>query len=755
MADTAPDTAMGAALSLSRRAFLLSVSATAGGMALGIMPPAASGADGAGAEFSAWVVIGRDDTVIIRVPTPEIGNGAMTQVAMNVTEELACAWSRVRVEFGAIHRDYLEKGVYSAGFLPFFAGHGTDRQRMKRALQLGASARERLKVAAATRWKAAAADIDAQDGVLTHKPTGRRLRYGQVAAEAARVELAVEPTLKPESDWTFLGKASPAKLNTPDIVTGRLVFGIDVRQPGMVHAALRQPPVHGGKVKSVDADAVRGMPGVRAVVIIDPANTKGAPIRPKATFTLGDTTAQWGVAVIADHYWQAKMALDALPVDWDANPAAAAFATVEHIRAAVDARLDKAEGRVLRKAGDVAATSGARVVDGVYATPYCENAAMEPLNATALVTADGAEVWCPTQDQQQAYWVVIDETGLPPESVKLHQTFVGGGFGRRTQADDVRMAVAVAKAYPGVPVKTIWSREECFRQGRYRTPITSRFRAVLDDGTGLPAAVEAEACFTGSRPTFHLTMGFDDVPYFTSGIVPNVLIRSSAQPVHVLNGAWRGPCYNSHAFIVETFIDECAHAAGADPLDYRLRLVNTWDQSWSDCLRTAARHAGWGRQLPRGEGLGIAISGWPQAAVHAMGTIVCTVAHVAVSPAGEIRVKKIDVAFDCGRVANRDAVAAQLEGGTLFGLNAALQEELTLVDGAVVEANFDQYPMLRLADTPPIDIHFDALSGHSRMDIVGEAPVGPVSAAVGNAIFSAIGKRVRGTPFSRHDLRWI
>lgn len=731
----------------TRRAFLLSVAATGGGMALGILPAGAGPRDRA--ELSAWIEITSDDRVILRVPTPEIGNGAMTQMAMNIVEELACAWSQVRVEWGSIQRDVLEKGVYSAGMLPFFGGHSTNKARMQRALQLGASARERLKQAAAERWKVPAAQIVAADGVLTHGR--RRLRYGQAAAEAAKLVLATEPAPKPEAEWNLIGKATPAKLTIPDIVTGHLIYGIDVKLPGMLHAALMQAPVQGGRLKSLDADAVRHMPGVRAIVTIDPARTKGAPVKPRATFGLGDSTAQWGVAVIADHYWQAKLALDALPVTWEDT---APLRTLGQIGTAVAAELDKGAGRTLRKAGDLAVARGGRAVAGEYGTPYCENAALEPLNATALVTDDGAEIWCPTQDRQQAFWVAVDETGLPPEKVVLHQTYVGGGFGRRTQGDDVRMALAIARAMPGVPVKSIWSREECFRQGRYRTPVTTRLRAVLDDVTGLPSAVEGEACFTGSKPAFHLTFGFDDMPYFTSGIIPNLNLRASKLPVHVLNGAWRGPCYNSHAFIVETFIDECAHAAGTDPLEYRLQLLSRWDRAWADCLRVTATHAGWGRTLPPGEGLGIAISAWPQAVQRNVGTIVATAAHVVVGRDGIIQVKKLDVAFDCGRVANHDAVAAQMEGGALFGLSAALYEGLTLEDGRIAETNFDMYPLLRLVDTPPVAVHFEALSGHARMDIVGEAPVGPVAAAVGNAIFQATGKRLRTTPFTRHDLRW-
>jgi isoquinoline 1-oxidoreductase beta subunit len=739
--------------SLDRRQFIVAASLATGGLALGIGTAPAQAAGVASFELSAWVEIAEDDSVTIRGPTPEIGNGSMTQIAMNVTEELGCSWSRVKAESCSVQRDFLEKGVYSAGMLPFFGGHSTDKLRMTRALQVGASARERLKSAAAARWNVPVAEVSAKNSVLTHVPSGRRLRYGEVAAAAAKVSLSAEPALKPTSEWTFLGKASPGKLHSPQVVTGTAIYGIDVKVPGMVHAALRQSPVHGGKLKSHKPESVLRMPGVRAVVVIDPAKTKGTPVKSQASYGPADNWVQSAVAVIADHYWQAKQALDALPVEWESNPGTQ-WASDTQIHDAARALLDDSNGKVLRQSGDVSTVKGGKVVEGVYATPYSENAMMEPLNATALVTANHVEVWCPTQDALQAFWVTIDETGVPPEKVQVHQTLVGGAFGRRTQADDVRMAVAVAKEYPGVPVKTIWSREECFQQGRYRTPITTRFKAVLGND-GYPLAVTSKTTLVGSRPLFQLTLGYDDMPYFHSGIIPNVQLSSDTLPVNVLNGAYRAPCYNSHAFMVETFIDECAVAAGIDPLEYRLQLVSRWDKSWSDCLRVAAAKAGWGQPLPRGEGRGIAISCWPVGSIHNFATVICTAARVRVSNSGELTVKQLDIAFDSGSVVNRDAVRAQIEGGTIFGMNMTLNEQMTLKNGAMVESNFHQYPMLRLGDRlPQINVHFDALSGHERLQIIGEAPVGTVGPAIGNAIFQASGKRLRNTPFRIHDLSW-
>lgn len=752
-----------AEINLNRRGFLVSTTVAAGGMALAFSPARAAGAAPArqgpwgpdaakGNEFTAWIEIGADDTVTMRVPNPESGNGTMTQMAMNVAEELDCAWHRMRIEVASLQRDYLEGHVYTKGFLPFFSGHATNKQRMAWCLQLGASARERLKAAAAARWSVPLAEVAARESVLTHTPSGRTLRYGDVAADAAKVALAAEPALRPQAEWRLIGKQSLSKINNPQIADGSAVYGIDVQLPGMVHAALMQAPVMGGTLKRVDKAAVMKMPGVRAVVVIDPAKSKKSPVKDQTNFGLSESGAQHGVAVIADHFWQAKMALEALPVEWD-HGGGAAVKSAEDIYAAMRGKRDSAPGKSLRKAGDVALATGKRVVEAEYGTPYGDNAVMEPLNGTALVTADSAEVWASAQDTVQAYWVAVDETGLDPAKVKLHGAYVGGNFGRRTQAEDVRMVVAIAREYPGVPVKVIWTREEMFRQGRYRTPVQTRFKAVLDDASGLPQAVSGHAAYSGDRALFHLSQGYADPPYFTSGVIPHVSLEQSNLPVHVLNGAYRGPCFNSHAFVTETFIDECAHAAGADPLEYRLKLLENWDKSWSDCLRIAAEKAGWGQKLPRGEGLGIAITAWPMV-MKGMGSVCAAVARVKVSPEGVLSVKQVDVTFDCGRVANADAVAQMVEGGTVFGLNMTLNEEMTLRDGAMVEGNFDEYPMLRMADMPVIKVHFGALSGAERFDIMGEVTVGPVGPAVGNAIFAATGKRLRTTPFRNHDLSW-
>jgi isoquinoline 1-oxidoreductase beta subunit len=730
---------------------LVTAVAAGGGMAVGFRAFAREigpGADGA-AEFTPWLTVAPDGAVTVRVTTPDIGNGVATQAAMTVNEELDADWSKVRTEYASTARNGREGGVYSVagGGLAWFSGRSTRGDRMALQLRLGANARERLRMAAAARFGAPLGEVEARAGALIHWPSGRSLGYGDVAREACAVTLAAEPALKPRAEWTRLGKTRQGRLENPDIVSGRAVYGMDVRLPGMVYAALRQSPVHGGRLKAFDASAVMAMPGVLAVVPIDPDEPRGAADGAKEPmhYPPYSSAAQSGVAVIAEHYWQARTALDALSVDWDAGPGAAWSDTGKIYDAALHA-LDS-PGKAVINRGAWPGPGGGRRVEADYLTPYCEHAALEPLNGMALVTPGRVEVWHPSQNPSQATWIAADETGLPLSAVVFHQTLVGGAFGRRGFCDDTRMVVAVARKFPGRPVHVIWSREETTRQGRYRPLVAGRFRAALD-ATGRPAGLSADIAQAPGFPP----LGLIDSPYFTA-LAPAAKVSVQTLPIHLQTGSFRGPSYNSLAFMVETFIDECAAAAGADPLAYRLALLKDWpDAAWSRCLSVVAEKAGWGRKRPRGQGLGIAVCNWGGGGKAGAGTTIAAVADVAVSRQGALQVKRIDVAFDCGRVANPDGVEAQIAGATLYGLNVALNEALTVRDGAVVEGNFDTYPIRRMADTPQVVVHFDALSGAPRFSEVGEPGVGPVGAAVGNAIFAATGRRLRRQPFRLQDL---
>jgi len=748
---------------LDRRKFLITTAAVSGAMVLAISIEghaaaadlkAQPGAPHPGSpEFSAWLSIAADDTVTVRVPIPEIGNGAMTQGAMTVAEELGCDWSKIRVESASPSRDVLEDGVYSkaGGFESFFSGRSTRAFRNAIYLQAGASARERLKAAAAARWHVPVTEIEANNSLLSHTASGRTLRYGEVAGEAAKIQLAAEPALKPEGAWTLLGKATPNKLNLPQIVNGSAVYGMDVRLPNMVYAALRQAPVHGGTLKNFDAKAVMHLPGVLAVVSVDPTESRLGKFPPTAGFA--GTEAQSAVAVIADHYWQARAALEALPLEWDDGPGAQ-WKTTAQVNQAAIAALDTTSDKPLKQVGHTEMlerpTGDMKLIEATYLTPYSEQAPMEPLNGTALVTKDAVEVWHPSQHPQQGLYVAADEAGVPPSQATFHQTFVGGAFGRRVLCNDVRMVVAVAKRFPGRPVHVIWTREETTRQGRYRPLVAARFKAALG-ADGLPHTLAARA--SGGPGAY--TLGFADNPYMQS--IANVRADMMTIPLHIMIGPYRGPGYNSFNFMTETFIDECAAMAKIDPLEYRLKLLADWpDKGWEKCLKEAASQAGWGKPLPKGTGQGIAIGNWGnQSGAPETGTTVAVVATVEVTQRGEIKVHTLDLAFDCGRIMNRNMIEAAMQGGAIFGYNMAMNEGLAIKNGAIVEGNFDTYPMARLADAPKINVHFGALTGNARFAESGEPPVGPIGPAIGNAIFKATGKRLRTTPFRQHDLTWV
>jgi isoquinoline 1-oxidoreductase beta subunit len=747
---------------LSRRQFVVSTLAATGAWMIGFSDNRAGAAEAeqrpwelqdaaSTVEFTPWLAIAPDDTVLVRVTSPDIGNGVLTQACAFVMEELGCSWDKLRPEYASTNRDYVSGGVYSsvAGMIGYFSGRSTGPERMKTYMQVAASARERLKLASAQLWGVSAADITATEGRLTHLASGKSMRFGEALSRAARVKLDQEPTPKDRSQWTFLSKKSPAKIQLPLIVNGSAVYGMDIRLPNMVYAALRQSPVQGGKLKSFDADSVKHLPGVLAVVAVRAEENKASDL--KSPFPLGLSRGADAVAVIAEHYWQARTALDALPVEWDAG-AGAAWKTTERMYRAMRQALEKPGGKPEKRVGEVQTAfkaENAKIVEASYLTPYCEQAPMEPLNGTALVEKDRVEVWHPTQHSQMAFLVAADESGVAPQNVHFHQTYVGGGFGRRIFADDVRMVVAVAKQFPGRPVHVIWSREETTRQGRYRAAMAGKLRAVLG-ADGLPQGLIARV---SGGPGFSV-MGLADTALM--GLVPHLEVDSDVVPIHILTGPYRGPGYNSNAFMIETFIDECAHAAGIDPLEYRLKLYGQWaDIGWRKCLEEVKKKSSWGEPLPKGQGRGVAVANWGMDGKVNAGTTVATVAKVEVGKDGKLKVLQLDVAFDTGRVMNEDAVRVELEGGTIFGLNMTLNEELTVHNGEIVEGNFDTYPMLRIADVPhTIGVHFGGLSDNPRYNEIGEPPVGAVGPAVGNAIFAATGIRLRTTPFRKQDLRW-
>jgi isoquinoline 1-oxidoreductase subunit beta len=734
---------------VTRREFIVAASVIGGGMAIGLVPRANAAADGSvAAELTPWIVIGADNVVTVRVPGPESGTGNSTQAAMFVAEELNCAWDDVRVEPISFNRNSREGNLYlgATGIWSTFAGAGASGDVMKALTQAGASARERLRAAAAARWKVPLREIEAAAGVLVHTKSKRRASFGELAAVAATIKLPEEPVPKPRERWSLLTRQKLPMVHARSVVDGTAVYGMDVRIPGMLHAALLQCPVHGGRLKSYDFEKIKGMPGVRGVAVVDPDEPRRFLKKPA---DWANTNAQSGIAVVAGHYWQARQALEALPVTWDPGPGEQ-WKTTQQIYDALYTRLKEPAADLLSDTGDApkfTEASQADLVEASYHTPLCDHAVMEPLNGTARVTADRVDLWHPAAMVVQALVIASEETGVPAENIHFHTPLVGGSFGRRVNCDDVRMVLAVAKKFPGTPIHVVWSREETFRQGKYRDLHAVRMRAALGPD-GLPQALVSHVA--AWKPVM---FGMSDAVYFR-GSIPNVRIETSNVEMHILMGQYRGPGYNSHCFFVESFIDECAAKAGVDPLEYRRRLLSQWpDAGWMKCLEVAAKHAGWGTPLPTGQARGIAIGNFGGAGEPRAGMTVAAVATIEVTGGREFRVRSLDIAFDCGQVLNMDAVRSQLEGSAVFGLNMCLNEEINIENGRVVEGNFDAYPMLRLADIPRINIHSDALSGHDRYGNAGEAGVGVVGPAIANAVFAATGVRMRSMPFRKYQGR--
>lgn len=730
---------------MDRRQFIVTAAAVGGGLAIGMtMPAGANAAVGNPAagdiEINAWLAITPDGTVVLRTPKGEAGNGTNTSMVMFLSEELNCDPNKVKLEPAQVNRDFREK-VYSdgGGHETWFAG----RSNALRALvqQLGASTRERLKAAAARQWEVPMADLISKDNAIVHTVSGRSLGYGQLAAAAAAVTLAQEPGIKSPNQWSLLGKRSVKQLNTLSKVNGSGIYGIDIRVPDMLYAAITHAPVQGAKLRSFDAKAVQNLPGIVAVLALGPDNDRSTP----ATF---QSRLRSAVVVVANHYWEARKALDALPIEWDegelANASSAGY------RDQYLAKLDM-PGKVAKAVGNTPAAmkSAAKLVEAVYESPYLEHAPMEPLNATAHVTANRVDLWVPTQQLETARRVAAEESGLGEDKIFVHPVMIGGQFGRRNHNDETREAVAIARAV-GKPVKLIWSREEMTRQGRYRPNAITKFQAGLGlDGLPIAWFVRqvSHSFQLQQDPSFD---GFDVIamrPLSTENAytIDNSLIEFHPMLTNVMAHSFRG---SGSGFQLECFIDEVAYAGGKDPVELRRWLLrDAKDPGWLRVLNEVAEKSNWGKPLPKGRAQGVAI-------VLDHGNINAQVAEVSVTPAGAVKVHSVDVAFDCGNVINPDGVRAQMEGGILFGLSNALHEEITIEKGRVVQGNFDDYPLLRIAEAPEVRVHFGGNTGGDKCEPCGEAPVPPVTPAVCNAIFRAIGKRVRSFPLKKHDLRW-
>ncbi|AOG05988.1 xanthine dehydrogenase family protein molybdopterin-binding subunit [Bosea sp. RAC05] len=730
-ASTTPETPASTRKGLSRRGMLAGSAAAAGAFSFGFaIPFGEAQAQGAVPEINAWVVIHPDDKVVIRIARSEMGQGTLTGLAQLVAEELNCDWSKVTTEYPTPGQNVARNriwGNFSTG------GSRGIRESHEYVRKGGAAARTMLIQAAASEWNVPAAECTAEKSVITHKASGRSLRYGQVAAAAAKLEAPKDVALKDPKDWIIAGKPL-ARLDTADKTTGAKIYGMDFKLPGMLNAAIKDCPVFGGKVKSFDAAKIKAMPGVKHVLPV------------------GDSA----VTVVADTWWQAKTALDALPIVWDEGPHAkvSSASLAEWLKEGLDA-----PGAVVgNQNGDVkAAIAGAaRTIEAVYSYPFQNHACMETMNATALYTPEKCEVWTPTQNGEAALAATAEASGLPIAKCEAYKIDLGGGFGRRGAVHDwVRQVVAIAKQIPGTPVKLIWSREEDMLHGRFHPLTQCKMTGALDkDGnlTGLHMRISGQSIVAGIFPQ-NIQNGRDPVvfqglnasgPEASIGYsIPNLLIDHAMRNPHVPPGFWRGVNLNQNAIYLESFIDELANAAGKDPLEFRRALMKNHPKHLA-VLNAAAEKAGWGKPLPAGVFRGICQT-------MGFGAYVAAVAEVSVSPEGKLKIHRIVAATDPGHVVNPAQVERQIEGSFVYGLSAALYGEITIKDGRVEQENFDTYEVMRLEAMPAVETVLVPSGGF--WGGVGEPTIAVAAPAVLNAIFAATGKRIRNLPLKNADLK--
>ena len=712
-------------MKIDRREFLKASLVLGGAFSLEFsFPLAAMAARGLPAtEVNAWVVIHPDDRVVVRIARSEMGQGTYTALAQLVAEELDCDWARVSSEFASPNEHIRRKRIWGSMSTGGSQGVRSSQDYVRKA---GAAARLMLISAAAARWKVPAAECTAERGVISHGPSKRRLRYGEVAAEAAKLEPPKDIALRDPKDWKIAGKPMH-RFDIPDKVIGKPVFGVDVALPGMLHASLAQCPVFGGRLKSVDAAAAEKMRGVKKVV-----------------------RAADFVAVVADSWWRADQALLQLKIEWDAG--AGAGASTASIMAMLREGLADPKLPQALKLGDAdaALATAAKVIEAEYFSPYLNHATMEPQTCTAWLKPEGfLDVWTSTQNGEASMAAAAETAGLPLEKVEVHKMMLGGGFGRRGGPQDfVRQGVTIAMAMPGTPVKMMWSREEDMQHGYYRPASVVRMKAGLDDKGKLVALQTRIACPSILKVLMPQSLGkegidftavrsFTDMPYG----VPNQQVDYAMRNGHVPVGFWRGPG-QQNAFYRECFIDELAVAAGRDPVEYRLAMLKPGDRNRL-VLEAVVKAADWGKPLPQGVFRGLAVA-------DGFGSFAAMVAELSVGAKGEVKVLRIVVAIDSGHVVNPDTCRAQAEGNVVYGLGAILYQENTVQNGRIVESNFHDFRLPQMSEMPRVETVLVPSGGFWGGH--GEPAILPLPPAVCNAIFAATGKRIRSLPLKHHDL---
>ena len=710
-----------------RRHFLkVSGSATAG-LSLGFFVPdrasAAAGTDTP--QLNVWVEIEPNDTIVIRYARAEMGQGSMTSAPMIIAEELDADWKKVHVEYATAHDNLRTNRAYGD---MASVGSRTIRNSQAYLRQAGATARHMLVAAAAQQWGVPASECKTNLSKVTHAASKRNLSYGQLATAAAKLEAPKEVALKDPKDWTLIGKPI-ARVDIPDIVVGKIKYGIDTQLPGMLHAAVAACPVFNGKVKTMDASKVENRRGIVKVL------------------NLGEF-----VAVVADNWWRAKEALREVAVEWDVGEhgTLSSAAIMAHFKAG----MEQAELAVARNDGNApeALSKAAKVVEADYFTPYLAHATMEPMVCTAWLQGDKLEIWSSTQNPEATLAVGAATAGVPQPNVKVYPMQLGGGLGRKSPQDFTRQAVMIAKAMAGKPVKMLWTREEEIQHGLYRPASLMRFKAGLD-ASGKVDALHIRV----SAPSILATLlklplpkgidgqavaSFNDHPYD----IPHTLVDYAQRNTNVPVGFWRTVGHSQNPFVRECFIDELAQAAGKDPVEFRRAMLGKSEKDLG-ILNAVVKAADWGKPLPKGVFRGVAET-------EGYGSYTACVAEVSVNERNEVRIHRIVIGIDCGYVVNPDNVKAQLQGCVAHGLSAILWGENTVKDGRMEQSNFHDYRMMRLNEMPKVECVLAPSGGF--WGGVGEPTQAPLAPALVNAIVAATGgKRIRSLPLKNHGFSLV
>ena len=718
---------------LSRRQFMISSAAAAGGLAVGFsLPTGARAQSAAGTEVDAWVVIKPDDSCVVRIQRTEMGQGTRTGIAQLVAEELDCDWSKVSTEQVTPQDNLARKRVWGEMITVGSRGIRFSHEAVRRG---GAAARTLLMQAAANEWNVPVAELSVDKGVIRHAASNRVTSYGKVAAAAAKLPAPDAKSLKLKNmrDWKIAGKALK-RVDTAPKLDGSMVYAIDVKLPGLLNAAIKDCPVFGGKLASFDGAKALTMPGVRSVIRVDAS----------------------AVAVVADTWWHAKRALDEVKIVWDEGPNASESSATIAARLA-DGLVTQDKVHAFRKEGDAlkAIESAAKKVEGTYSTPFLNHATMEPMNCTARVSADRAEVWVATQDLEGAHLQVAKTSGLPIEKCFVHRYDPGGGFGRRGRVSDfARQAVDIAKQFPDVPIKMIWTREEDMTHGQYRPISQCKFTAGLDaqnnlvgmhvrmSGQSINAWVNPSAIIDGYKDDRQLQGWYEKGDQQLGYTVPNLLIEYAIRNTHVPVGTWRGVNVPQNGFYMECFIDEVARTVGVDAVEFRRGLMRNHPKHL-EILNLAAERGNWGKPLPKGVFRGVA-------QFMSYDTYSAAVAEVSVTPDGGVRVHKLLRAAKCGHAVNPGQIEAQVQGSIVYGLSAALWGENTVEKGRMVQTNFHDYRVLQLSEMPKVETI--VVANGDFWGGIGEPTIAVVAPAVVNAVSAAIGRPVRDLPLKNQKL---